>query len=816
MHQLLKPLFLFFLCLSCLPSFILANITTSNSSFVNDISPTAVCYSNINVSVGLGCEVTLTTEMLDAGSFDGDGAPITLSLDNSGPYTPGNYIIELIVNDATSSNSCFTAVTVEDKFFPTAICIANLNLALDAGGTATLLPEFIDGGSFDNCATNLSISSGITSFACTDVGLSFNVTLQVEDDNGNSNSCNSQVTIQDPANNCGSSNTAPFAFCVDALIASVGEDCLITLFPEDFDAGSFDPDGDPINLSFDISEPLPPGTYEVTLVADDGELSSECVSSLTVEDKITPTAICISNLIISLNADGNAEIFATDLDAGSFDNCEINLNISAGTTQFDCSDEGQTYELVLTVDDSSGNSNSCVSEVTVVGNDADGDGFSSCQDDCDDNNPTINVQAPELCDGLDNDCDGSIDEPDQISTAFEWIESVAVADLENTSGDNNGYADFTSLSVTMALGQSYTITLTPGFSAGSYSENWQLYIDFNQDGIFADPAERVVQTQGTTPQTATINIPDDALTGTTRMRVVMAYNAYQDGCDDNFEGEVEDYSVILDTCDNIPGCIDYCDAAAGSTAFEWIRRVRFRDINNISGDDGGYGDYTFLSTDVTPGSSYNLRLRPGFSGSSYQEYWRVWIDWDQDGSFDTSELVLEDNDDGLVVQAVNIPLNATPGTTRMRVTMQYNQYADACGDFAEGEVEDYSINVIATLAIQQPTNELEAFTGTQDEQTDQLEEIDLSLPAVTPAAATPLLQLFPNPAWNSVNIRTVYTQCVQIHNQLGQLVWEQQLDQQQNTHQLVVDISGFDNGIYFVRVSSATDDLVEKLVILAN
>ncbi len=38
--------------------------------------------------------------------------------------------------------------------------------------------------------------------------------------------------------------------------------------------------------------------------------------------------------------------------------------------------------------------------------DADGDGFTVCQGDCDDDEPTVRPGAPELCDGLDNDCAG--------------------------------------------------------------------------------------------------------------------------------------------------------------------------------------------------------------------------------------------------------------------------------------------------------------------------------------------------------------------------------------------------------------------------
>ncbi|EMY04483.1 hypothetical protein LEP1GSC029_0086 [Leptospira interrogans str. 2002000626] len=81
--------------------------------------------------------------------------------------------------------------------------------------------------------------------------------------------------------------------------------------------------------------------------------------------------------------------------------------------------------------------------------------------------------------------------------------------------------------------------------------------------------------------------------------------------------------------------------------------------------------------------------------------WRVWIDFNRNGSFESSEMVVQDsiNDTfgGTLQKSIQIPTSALTGDTRMRVSMKAVQsgesYQLANESFTEGEVEDYSITI---------------------------------------------------------------------------------------------------------------------------
>jgi len=128
----------------------------------------------------------------------------------------------------------------------------------------------------------------------------------------------------------------------------------------------------------------------------------------------------------------------------------------------------------------------------------------------------------------------------------EYINKVAIGTISNTSGSNAGYGNFTNLSTSLTGGSTVTITLTPGYVTTSRKENWNVWIDYNKNGVFTDAGEKVTTGNATGVLTRTFVIPTTALNGATRMRIQMQYNSYvSTSCTTYTNGEVEDYTVNI-------------------------------------------------------------------------------------------------------------------------------------------------------------------------------------------------------------------------------------------------------------------------------
>lgn len=135
-----------------------------------------------------------------------------------------------------------------------------------------------------------------------------------------------------------------------------------------------------------------------------------------------------------------------------------------------------------------------------------------------------------------------------------------------------------------------------------------------------------------------------------------------------------------------------CDSSGNNTYYEWIQNIQVADYSNNSGKSNGYADYTSQTINLEPGS-HSVALTPGFRGGSYSEYWRIWIDLNQDGSLGTDELVFSGVSSSQASGNLTIPADALTGNTLMRISMKYGGAPQACGSFTYGEVEDYTVHI---------------------------------------------------------------------------------------------------------------------------
>ncbi|MBX2889286.1 MAG: fibronectin type III domain-containing protein [Saprospiraceae bacterium] len=148
------------------------------------------------------------------------------------------------------------------------------------------------------------------------------------------------------------------------------------------------------------------------------------------------------------------------------------------------------------------------------------------------------------------------------------------------------------------------------------------------------------------------------------------------------------------------GCSQYCNAYGSAAAVqgtlpqEWIESVSFGSIEQVSGNDWGYNDFTHLTTELLQGETFAIDLKPGFSDTAFAEAWAVWIDFNKDNQFGDDELVFAHSGSaGPVSGDITLPPVSLPGNVRMRVSMRRDEATSACDLFDFGEVEDYRLTI---------------------------------------------------------------------------------------------------------------------------
>jgi hypothetical protein len=145
----------------------------------------------------------------------------------------------------------------------------------------------------------------------------------------------------------------------------------------------------------------------------------------------------------------------------------------------------------------------------------------------------------------------------------------------------------------------------------------------------------------------------------------------------------------------------YCTASG--TCDEYISRVQLGDIDNLSACTQ-YGNYTAQSTIMSVGNSYQITITNG-NPIYPDDQCGVWVDWNQNETFDANEEVPVNGTPGVGPYTATItpPAGAVPGATRLRTRITYFQTPMPCDPTTYGEVEDYTVNVLSWL-FATPTN----------------------------------------------------------------------------------------------------------------
>jgi bacillolysin len=240
-----------------------------------------------------------------------------------------------------------------------------------------------------------------------------------------------------------------------------------------------------------------------------------------------------------------------------------------------------------------------------------------------------------------------------------------------------------------------------------------------------------------------------------------------------------------------PASTTYCTSQGGSQAYEYIDYVKLGTIARTSGADAGYYNGTASSTSVAAGSSQTVSFSAGFTGSAYTEYWKVYIDYNQNGVFtDSGELVVSGSSSSAATlsSTFTVPTTAKTGNTRMRVIVSDNSATTSCGSYSYGETEDYTVSITGGAAI-------------------AAAQAPASL-AATALSGDAVLSLYPNPALTTLTLslssQAELTKVEVLDARGARVSAARYLGQGQ------LDVSGLAGGLYLLRASDGQHTFVQR------
>ncbi len=235
--------------------------------------------------------------------------------------------------------------------------------------------------------------------------------------------------------------------------------------------------------------------------------------------------------------------------------------------------------------------------------------------------------------------------------------------------------------------------------------------------------------------------------------------------------------------------VTYCASTSNSTADEKIGKVALGTISNTSTGTAGYENFTAQSTNVTRGTAYTITITPSWTSTKYNEGYGVWIDYNKNGFFtEAGEMVVSKTASQTtpVTATFTIPATATFGSTRMRVSMKYNGIPTSCETLSYGQVEDYTVNIVAATPIT-------TLTGASNSaNTNDIFE----------------LKLYPNPVQDMLTISNSddTTATFKVINLIGQVV------KTGNMNEKEINVSELVSGVYIFEATNNNETVAKKFI----
>jgi len=301
--------------------------------------------------------VVVPSASMDSASYDNCGLSFALSDSAFSCADVGTNLVWFYAIDPSGNvDSVQVAIEVVDTVAPDVIT-QDINLWLDASGSALITGVDVDNGSSDACGI-ASLAVNITNFSCVDVGTPVTVTLTVTDSNGNADSATAVVTVLD--------TVLPnvIAKNVTVILDSLGS---VTIPADSMDNGSSDACGilliNANDTVFDCSDVGSP-VQVVLNVADVNTNFDTAHAYVTVLDQAIPALHAYNALTVYLDVNGQYTLTSAEMDSASFDACGIAYTLD--TFNFDCNNHAAPVMVTLTGTDPSGNTSSDSTLVTVL------------------------------------------------------------------------------------------------------------------------------------------------------------------------------------------------------------------------------------------------------------------------------------------------------------------------------------------------------------------------------------------------------------------------------------------------------------------